>query len=218
MREYIPVDSTQRFLVVVWGRSKIEKVPLPTVGVSSDGTSVPPTINGLSLTDLRAMLRAVLGAQCRLTDKVANVFGAKITSPPGGLEFRQLLFEYSCVISICSKPKHPLAQIELWDTKMPQPDGVGSIGSNPWSSTGVYDIDIHTADAPIVCADPQMQLGALQLDECMVGDVVNLFVTVRRQTGDRNLEDGSDDNSEGSGMDAVFTNRNCWVSMISKLA
>lgn len=224
-REYIPVDTTQRFLVLVWDRSKIEKVPLPpTVGVlsnrtspSSSSASVPSAINGLSVTDLRTILRTVaLSAHCDLADKVANVFGAQIASPPGGSEFRQMLFEYSCVISICSKRKHQLAQgsrppdalIDLWDTNLPQPGSGLSIGSSRWSGTGVmYDIDIHTADAPIVCIDPQMQLGALHLDECMVGGVVNLFVTVRRQA---EANDGNRENLEGSGMDAMFMDRNCW--------
>jgi len=229
-REYVPVDTTQRFLVVVWDRSKIEKVLLPptvavasnstSVGMSSGSTPVPSATNGLSITDLRTILRTTLGAQCDLADKVANVFGAQISSPPGGSEFRKVLFEYSCVISVCSKRKHHLAQgsrppdtlIELWDTKLPQPGGGLSSGSNLWSNNGVtYDIDIHTADAPIVCVDPQMQLGALHLDECTVGGVVNLFVTVRRQAGDHSPDDGSCDNWEG--MDAMFMDRKCWVSV-----
>ena len=230
-REYVPVDNTQRFLVVVWGRSKIEKVLLPltvgvpsnstSVGVSSSSASVPSTINGLSVTNLREILQTALGAQCDLTDKVANVLGAQIASPPGGSEFRQMLFEYSSVISICSKRKHRLAQgsrppdtlVELRDTRLPQPGRAPNIGGDLWGSNGVtYDIDMHTADAPIVCVDPQVQLGALHLDECMVGGVVNLFVTARRQAGDHNPDDGSHDNWEGSGMDAVFMDRNCWVS------
>lgn len=213
----MPLDETNFFLVVIYGRTTIQKVALPPTAVSSASPG-----QKISVTVLAAHLKTIYGPHCNLSDKVATVYGATVISTddsdsPQSSTGRQIIFDYSCVISICSRTKHPLAAgaqsptvIDLFDILPPRDNPTGT-ETDATALRGVqYGIDIHTGDAPIVCTDEQTPLGGLYLDESAVGGVVNLFVTARVRSGDSKLASGDDE--EASGMDWMFTDRDHWVS------
>lgn len=212
----------------------IDRVLLPPTGPVAGSSS---SINDmLAVADLKVKLSRLLGTQCSVADKVANIFGATIV--PSGTSSgseqsgsgRGLLFGYSCVISICSKTKHtpphgskpPDNQIALFESLPPSAAGDstntnptrGPSGLNldsPATTQEQYDVDIHTADAPIVCADEHRQLAQLHLDDYAIGGVINLYATVRMRTENDKLSTASSGSEEIGGMDEIFMERDHWV-------